>query len=97
MNTRTLNLDTGELDYDLIAKQMWGKGEPMDEQTEGGEQAIVFSAVLYKTSTDHDGETRVQLDVPRSDLEDMAQLMGLGDVVMKVRITVESKQLSFAS
>lgn len=56
---------------------------------------LTFKATLYTTRTDREGETRVQLDVPKSDLEAMAQLMALTETPLEITVRVVAKQLSF--
>lgn len=92
MNTQTLNYDTGEIDYALAGKLMWNKGEPMDEQTEGGDQAIVFPATLHRKVEDHEGEVTLTLKVPKSAMLEMAQLSALYETALNIRVTVGARQ-----
>lgn len=48
-----------------------------------------FSATLYKVSTDSDGATRLQLDVPLEDLDKVVPLAALNGKLLSVEVSVD--------
>ena len=52
--------------------------------------SISFSATLFRVSSDEDGESKVQLKVPLSDLATIAKLQeGAVGKLLKVSVTLE--------
>ncbi len=52
------------------------------------ETAVTFEATIDGMRTDRDGETKLTLLIPRTDLDAVKQLLGLDGIVLGVSIAV---------
>ena len=50
-------------------------------------ETIVFSAIVYRITTDKEGESRVQFNVPKSDLMEVMKVMACTETLLKVTVT----------
>jgi hypothetical protein len=53
---------------------------------------VTFNASLYNIRINADGDGRVQFDIPQSDAQSMAVMMGLTSAQLEVTVTVKAQQ-----